>query len=113
MTVGSKYEATRELDTPEIAKLVRRDLRERFPDYAFRVRISRGLMCDAIYITVLRVPYSGPLRWDELATFGDVAKAYGYDRSDAQCDYYDVRFHVGPEFDRSLLAKFVSAERLA
>lgn len=103
MRVGDKYEATRDLDTVEVAKLVRRDLRERFPDYAFRVRISRGVMHDAIYITTLRVPYDGPLRWDELASFGAVAKAYGYDRSDAQRDYYEVRFHVMPEFDSALL----------
>lgn len=105
MIVGAKYESTRDLDTPEIAKLVRRDLREQFPGYAFRVRISRGRMRDCIDVSVLRVPYDGPLRWDELQKFRNVVNAYGYDRSDARVDHCDTRFHVWSSFHSSLCSE--------
>lgn len=38
---GEKYRDIMYLDIAEVAKLVRKDLKEAFPDYKFSVRIER------------------------------------------------------------------------
>lgn len=94
--IGSKFEATKDLDTPDVAKLIRKDLRKEFPDYSVKVNTSRGLMRDAIYITILSGSEDVDL-FEVSRNMVSIAQQYSYDRSDAQRDYFDVRFHVGTD----------------
>lgn len=115
---GSKYEATRDLDVAEVAKLIRKDLknlqaRGELPGHLkFRVTISRYSMGRSITITIdggLWPTYRGdvldarrtagiPRPWlcEEARDVEEKCEAvladYNRDDSDSMTDYYAVKF---------------------
>lgn len=100
--VGAKYEMTEDLDIKEIAKLVRADLKTKFPGVKASVRIERYSMGQAINVDILsglqplhqteppKRPsvYGAQLR----GQIAELLDEYNYDNSDMMEDYYDVRF---------------------
>jgi hypothetical protein len=114
--IGSKYEATRDLDIAEIAKRIRKELAAAFTGgWKFRVRISRYSMGRSLNVDLLKAPYvlvekapdrdEGMIQW-QLNARGKLAEekakgivdAYNYDRSEPESDYFDSRFNGGVDF---------------
>lgn len=97
--IGEKYEATRNLSIVEIAKLVRKDLKEAFPAYKIGVRVEKFSMGCALHI---RVNNTGLNRRDandseavkELQrAIKQVGDAYNYNDSDPMTDYFSTNFY--------------------
>jgi hypothetical protein len=121
ITEGSKYQATRDLDIAEIAKLVRKDIKAAqalglLPAEAtFAVRIDRFSGGQSLDVTLTGMPdtwtYVSPGLEPDYANYvpahggyTDEAEAaiktlrsivftYNYDGSDIQSDYFNVRFY--------------------
>lgn len=95
-TVGNKYEETKDLDIKDIAKLVRADFKEAYPEYKFSVRIERFSMGQAINVEVFNTGIDN--RWEEedkelQSKLKQIIEAYSYDDSDAMTDYFHTRFY--------------------
>lgn len=118
---GSRYLETRDLDIADIAKLVRKDLRDAqkgglFPaEMTFTVRIDRYSGGQSLNVTLAGMPdtwtYVSPGLEPNYAEYvpanggyTDEARAalelaekirnmYNFDRSDVQTDYFNVRFY--------------------
>jgi hypothetical protein len=96
-TVGTKYEATKDLDIAEVAKLVRKDLKEAYPRYKFSVRIDRFSMGQSLDVVVSN---SGLSRHSDAANglerkVKEIVDAYNFDDSDSMTDYFHVAFYSG------------------
>lgn len=125
--VGSRYEATRNLDIAEVAKLVRVDLRDLGKrGFKCAVRISRYSGGQSLKVEVKTVPdgfsilnqarvaweQENPnqccthLGWlsDEATKVRDeieaILAAYNQDKSDPMTDYFNVRFYSSVSFAR-------------
>lgn len=110
---GSKYQATKDLRTVEIAKLIRKDLKAAFPGVKFSVTCGSGHNAIDVEIkslphgvTTVRNPHYIPGSNDpakqchtteEAMAFEKqveaVVNAYNFDRSDIQSDYFNVNFY--------------------
>ena len=104
-TVGNKYEATRDLDVAEIAKLIRKDLKAAFPGSKFSVRTRRfagGCAIDtelkswagdlSEIVTVKPEKICGVTEWKftrNLDAINAIVEAYNFDNSDSMTDYFD------------------------
>ena len=118
---GDKYEETKDLDIAKIAKLVREDIKaaiaaKTLPAGKYPVRISRYAGGQSLSVTLSDLPFNplNPERVRNPHSNQDVfysgeavelihaveglAKAYGYDHSDLQSDYFNVRFYTHVEF---------------
>lgn len=95
-TEGSKYRDTYGMDIKEIAKLVRKDLKEAFPNYIFKVQIERYSMGQSLHIQVngtgIKERFSEEARKLE-EEIRALANEYNYDDSDIMTDYFNVRFY--------------------
>lgn len=91
---GKKYEATKDLDIAEIAKLVRQELKELLGAYKISVRVHRYSMGQAInvWITGTQTEERSTEAKKIEAQARQVLDQYNYDDSDSLSDYYDVRF---------------------
>lgn len=95
-TIGTKYQETKDLDITEIAKLVRADFKEAYPDYKFSVRIQRFSMGQSINIEVFNTGIEN--RWEDEGRelqnkLKKIVDAYNYDDSDVMTDYFSTRFY--------------------
>lgn len=137
-TVGSKYEATRDLDIAAVAKLVRADIKSAvasgaLPAGKYGVRIERYSMGRSINIRVsdvagldvfdreqliateraecdVRTDFS-PAAKGVLAQVSHIADAYNRRESDWSADYSNVRFHLSVDFDSAWERDRREAER--
>ena len=121
---GLKYENTKEFDIKDIAKLVRKDLKETFgKDFKFSVTISRYSMGQSLDVSILESirNYLNPTRvkdensdeslyisegFEVLDKIKEKVDQYNYDNSDSQTDYFDVNFHSYVRFDMDLTDKW-------
>lgn len=122
-TVGSKYEATRDLRLVEIAKLIRADIKAAvkagdLPAGKYSVRCRRATSIDIDFAADIDLFNPARLEWDEenphsplclaplaafhvyseearetIATLERIAGDYNYDHSDSMVDYFNCRFY--------------------
>jgi hypothetical protein len=97
--IGEKFEATRSLDIVEIAKLVRKELKEAFPAYKTGVRVEKFSMGCALHI---RVNNTGLNRRDAndseaiktlQRAIKQIGDQYNFDDSDPMTDYFSTKFY--------------------
>lgn len=101
-TEGSKFKETRELNIVEIAKLVRKDLREAFPEYKFSVRVEKYSMGCSLNIKALNTGYgysdlgetATEFRMRLMSAVQEIAEQYNYSDSDWQSDYHANKFYT-------------------
>lgn len=112
-TIGTNYEATRDLDIAVVAKLVRRDLKDAkqagtIPaDAKVSVRIQRYSLGQSIDVTIALPDRPARVQVDRdfrgqyvytpeaetaLCAARTVLDAYNYDNSDVLTDYFQNRF---------------------
>lgn len=125
-TKGSKYEATKDLDTTAIAALIRSEIKAVLPrGFKVSVRSRSASMMTAIDVRVTAAPEGFAIRVpselvDELRAEGlkcpwltrpafelleqlrGIVDAYNRSASDPQSDYYNTRFYGDVEFASSL-----------
>jgi len=130
-TTGTKYDATRDLDIAQIAKLIRSDLKA--AGYKASVRISRYSMGQSVDVEIKALPkgsdlstavvwvgsygatddapYTGPEcigrdGWFRpaapKAAVEEIVNAYNRVSSDSQTDYYNSKFHASVDFSSEL-----------
>jgi hypothetical protein len=109
---GTHYAATADLDIAEIAKLIRRDIKNLgLAPLKFSVRIDRFSMGQSIDVTISGQdwpttaydPHFGfnrhtPQAAALMGMVEQIIGRYNYDGSDAMTDYYDVRFYSHVQF---------------
>lgn len=98
-TEGDKYQETKDLGIVEIAKLVRKDLKEAFPTYKFKVQTEKYAMGCSLHIQAQNTG----LQRQDLAYYQAekllknairaVADRYNYSDSDWQSDYHATKFY--------------------
>lgn len=94
-TIGINYEETKDLDIKEIAKLVRRDIKQAYPTFKTSVRIERYSMGQSLNVTIQN---TDTIRRSEAANaiekaIKNIVDAYNFDDSDSASDYFHVRFY--------------------
>jgi hypothetical protein len=128
---GNKYEETRNLDIKEIAKMIRKDIKEaikagdlpkglktsvkieRFSggqSINIRVKKYEGKMYSEKYVQHhIQNPHQGFFgdRYEiglknTLKTLEDILQSYNRDNSDSMSDYFDVRFYGHADVDHDL-----------
>ena len=120
--VGSKYEATKHLDTTGVAKEFRAELKAEFPRYKFSVRTRKfaggsAIDCELVKAPGLRVvPTEGEGRYSDecmevLKKVKAMLDAYIYDDSDTMSDYFHVRFYIHVNLDWRLERDATAAEK--
>jgi CRISPR/Cas system-associated exonuclease Cas4 (RecB family) len=100
--VGRYYWETRGLDLTDIAKRIRKDIKNSikngrlYPDVKYSVRISRGSMLyQKITIEVKgTVPEEKSWRWRVVEQLKFIVSSYNYDFSDSMHDYHRSRFYT-------------------
>lgn len=120
---GTKFDATRDLDTTAVAALVRADIKALRLAKGFKVsvRTSYASMMSAIDVRITAVPAGFEVRVAEELVDGfradglkcpwltreavalveqleEIVEAYNRTASDPQSDYYNTRFYGGVEF---------------
>lgn len=95
-TEGTKYQATKGMGIVELAKLVRKDLKEAFPQYTCKVQVQKYAGGCSLHIQVNGTGLTD--RWSDEAKeltnkVRKVAYEYNYDDSDAMSDYFNTRFY--------------------
>ena len=132
-SVGSKCEATQDLDIADIAKLVRKEIKAGVKSGSLpaalrtSVRISRYSMGQSLSVTITELGTLGAnparVKWDmdnphaypgeaphrytavaveTIEALEAMVKAYNYDDSDSQTDYYNVRFSGSVSIDHDV-----------
>ena len=87
---GSRYEATKDLDIAEVAKLVRKDIKSDIPTIKTSVRVQRYSMGCSINVEMLE--YSIVLKLHYRKQIRKILDSYNYDKSDVMTDYFDYKF---------------------
>lgn len=109
----------KDLDVKDIAKLIRGDLKKKYPRYLFSVTIERYSMGRSINVLIRKVDFqvrspgydpsdcaseTNKIYTDRaekiLQEVEDLVKGYNYDNSDPQTDYFDVGFYSDVLFER-------------
>lgn len=97
---GEKFEETRHLDIAEIAKLVRKDLKEAFPTYKHSVRIERYSMGQALHIHIDKTGFNRYDANDSEAieqikqAVKTITSVYNYEDVDYMQDIHNVHFYT-------------------
>lgn len=97
---GAKYRETQDLNIVEIAKLVRKDLKEAFPTYKAKVQIEKYSMGCSLHIQLNGTGFNARDAKDSEAVQAlkqavrQVADEYNYDDSDPMTDYYSTKFYA-------------------
>lgn len=117
---GSKHENTKDLDITEIAKLVRKDLKQTFgKDFKFSVTIDRYSMGQSLNVEIKTSPrnYLNSIRvldecsdasrfieegFEVLSLVDKIINNYNYDNSDVMTDYFDNKFSYHSYFSYEL-----------
>lgn len=92
---GIRYQETKDLDIKDVAKLVRKDLKDRFPDTKISVRIQRYSMGRSLHVVIEGTGISRgtslhKILYEEIR---DIVDAYNYDDSYFMTDYFDGRYY--------------------
>lgn len=103
-TTGSRYEETKDLDLTEIAKLVRKDLKELFsnlPQAKASVRVQRYAGGQSLNIEVsgTGVERHGEEAKEIVKSIRAITDQYNFDDSDGMSDYFHVRFYSHPRIE--------------
>ncbi len=95
MKVGSKHNETKELDITEIAKLIRKDIKEYLGDLKVKpsVRIKRFSMGQSINVEIDDTGFPYDFRQNMRTVIMGIIEQYNYDDSDPMTDYSYVRFY--------------------
>lgn len=119
-TEEQKGEETKNFNIKDIAKLVRKDLKETFgKDFKFSVTISHYSMGQSLNISILTSPrnYLNPIRvkdtnsdesiyikegFEVLDKVESIVNQFNYDNSDSMTNYFDVNFYSNIIFDYDL-----------
>ena len=114
--IGNKYNS--DLSTVECAKLIRKELKEKFKNIVFSIHSEYYSMGSSITIRILNcgfnfvnplynsnnfsvdVPYYTEKALQLLNEIKKTAQQYNYDRSDSQTDYFDNHFYLDVDFKR-------------
>ena len=124
---GGKYQETKDLDVTEIAKLLRKELKEKLPGFKFSIRCEKFAGGSSIRISITKwadgfkwwnddykkgeePQYGSPeskLFWSQennegkeiLETVKQVANQYNFDDSDGMIDYFHVAFYLHVDND--------------
>lgn len=133
---GSKYEVNKDLSTTEIAKLIRKEIKERFPNIKVSVHTEYFANGSSIDVWVQDAgfnpinpkwnprDYSTPMHINPIYTeqgkqllkdLEAIVNQYNRDNSDTQIDYFDVSFYsdvsYSSEFEhRCMLALGIKVE---
>jgi len=116
---GEKYEETKNLPLKEIAKLIRKEIKQKFPDVKVSIRTKHFSGGCSIDVTIKQAPfkiinpewdYTSPYTVDKytkearelLKEIEKIVNQYRYDDSDAQIDYFDTNFYSHVCFDWEL-----------
>ena len=119
---GLKYEQVKNLDIKEIAKLIRKDLSDKHPNFKFSVTISRFSMGRSIDIEIKEInfcflnpkkdyknrddePIYSEKGLELLESVQNIVKQYNYDNSNSMIDYYDVNFYSNVRYSYELREK--------
>jgi hypothetical protein len=119
---GDRYLTTKSLDIVDIAKLVRKDIKEQLPEIKTRVRVERLSADNVLEVIITKTPFDpftpptahgnifdstgyatnvpiSPEAATAIALIQDITDSYNRDLSEPMFDLYDVRFYsrVGVE----------------
>jgi len=85
---GTKYSLTEKLDIVDVAKLVRKDLKEAFPTYKFNVQIQRYSMGQSLHIQIKNtgLEYKEKIGQDAIHALEMAVRdiAYQYDKPETE-----------------------------
>ena len=121
---GSKYEITKDLDITDLSKMIKSELKEKYPDCKFNIKCERFSMGQSINVSIVDINfnpftkealeniknnvdiinYNNAEKYNEkyVSFIYDVKKIteqYNYDNSDSVTDYSDVRYYTNVHFD--------------
>jgi len=114
---GEKYEQTEDLPLKEIAKRIKAEINEKYPDVKVSIRSEYYSGGCGIDIKILSVPFSKiindsnimerdryytPEAKSLLEGIQKIADQYRYSDSDGQIDYFSTNFHCYVCFDSKL-----------
>lgn len=124
-STGAKYNAvTAQMDITDIAKAIRKDLKEKFPAMKFSVTTDRFSMGCSLTITIKQMSYNpfnpaydpnsspfGTRRYTKefealLEELEKVADQYNYSDCDGRIDYFDVNYYSHVKLDCDLSERF-------
>ena len=98
--IGNKYEQVKDLDIREIAKLIRKDLKQ-FKDCKLNVSISRHANGQSLWVKLKKCDDQNKLKKEQnylsicpnfYKQIEDVINQYNFDKSHLPSDYYHVNF---------------------
>ena len=98
--IGNKYEQVKDLDIKEIAKLIRKDLKQ-FKDCKLNVSISRYANGQSLWVKLKKCDDPNKLKKEQnylsicpnfYKQIEDVINQYNFDKSHLPSDYYHVNF---------------------
>ena len=94
--IGVKYESVKNLDIKEIAKLIRKDLKQ-FKDCNFRVNIQRFANGQSLWVKIIKCNLDKILDSRINPIFEKqiegVINQYNFDKSHPMSDYWHVNFY--------------------
>lgn len=76
---GSKYDAYKYATVTEIAKAIRKDLKEAMPECKFSVTSAKASMCSEIHVALMEAPYRAYLTIEEVEEASKTDEAWKYD----------------------------------
>lgn len=100
---GSKFQLTKGFRVAEIAKLIRREVRDCLkagviPAYKYSVRTDHGSLHSVIVISINTLGASIEDR-SFVAVLKNIGNQYNYDNSEIETDYFDKRFFFRVQLD--------------
>lgn len=112
---GAKYEEVEDLSLKDIAKIIKKEITSKFPDFKFSVRTEYFSGGRAIRVKITSVPngfkiFKNPgITWQRteqaqklVEEIEKIANQYRYEDCDAQIDYFDASFWLNVDFDMEL-----------
>jgi hypothetical protein len=119
---GSAYKKTKNMRTSDVAKLIKKELKEKFPNWKFSVKTELYSGGSSINVRITSLPYN-PLNpnYDfnrygshvyiekfeqDLKKAESVGNKYRYSDSDAMIDYFSTNFYYFVDLDWELRNEF-------
>ena len=105
--IGNKYEQVKNLDIKEIAKLIRKDLKQ-FKDCKLNVSISRSANCQSLTVKLKKCDDPNKLKKEQdylsscpnfYKQIEDIINQYNFDKSHLPSDYCHVNFFTHIDCD--------------
>lgn len=105
---GSEYKKTESMRTCDIAKLIKKELKEKYPEFKFSVKTEVYSGGSSVNVNIVDLPYN-PLNPDYDQNYGSqvytdkfledlkkmesIGNKYRYDDSDGMIDYFSTNFY--------------------